>query len=82
MSVTSTHFCCTLSCASLSHPHSVHCHKMQGGLHVHNSRVFSSDARNKVVFSRVAIIHPVVVLTPGLLRAVHLATLLRCAVRT
>ena len=59
MPVTSTHSCCTLSCASLSHPHSVALSQDAGrAFHVHNSRVFSSDVRNKVVFSRVAIIRP------------------------
>ena len=46
--------------------------KMQGRVHFHNSRVFASV--------RVAIIHSLFVSTPGLLCAVHLRTLLKCAV--
>ena len=52
---------------------------MQGGLRFHSSRGFASDGRNKSSFIRVVIIHLVVVLTPGLLCAVHLGILLQCA---
>ena len=39
----------------------------------------ASDGRNKTFPFVVVIIHPVVVLTSGLLCAVHLGTLLQCA---
>ena len=51
---------------------------MQGWFRSHSSRVFASDGRKKSS-TRVVIIHPVVVLTVGLLCAVQLGILLQCA---
>ena len=74
--VTSTHiFVARWSCATLFHPNSLRFLKMQGGFSISQLARICICWAEQSSFILVVIIHLVVVLTPGLLRAVYLRSL-------